>query len=177
MTDAPPPIPAEDKDWTWVLERPCPECGFDSADVEPDQIGARLRDTVSRWQDVLGRAAAGTRPDPVVWSPVEYACHVRDVCALFGQRLAMMLELEDPEFSNWDQDRTAVAGRYDLAEPGTVSAQYAAEAAATAGAFDSVRGTQWQRTGRRSDGASFTVASFGAYFLHDIEHHLDDVGG
>ena len=23
------PIVPDDKNWTWVLERPCPECGFD----------------------------------------------------------------------------------------------------------------------------------------------------
>ena len=29
------PIVPDDKDWTWVLERPCPECGFDAATVPP----------------------------------------------------------------------------------------------------------------------------------------------
>lgn len=33
-------------------------------------------------------------------------------------------------------------------------------------------GEQWARTGRRGDGKDFTVASFAAYFLHDVEHHL-----
>ena len=27
------PITPDTKDWTWVLERPCPECGFDPATV------------------------------------------------------------------------------------------------------------------------------------------------
>ena len=22
------PVPPDTKDWTWVLERPCPDCGF-----------------------------------------------------------------------------------------------------------------------------------------------------
>ena len=31
-------VPGDDKDWTWVLERACPECGLDagSIDVEED---------------------------------------------------------------------------------------------------------------------------------------------
>ncbi|MFM9138343.1 MAG: DinB family protein, partial [Actinomycetota bacterium] len=41
--------------------------------------------------------------------------------------------------------------------------------------FDQVSGTQWSRTGRRSDGATFTVETFGKYFLHDPIHHLWDV--
>ena len=38
-------------------------------------------------------------------------------------------------------------------------------------------GGQWQRTGRRSDGASFTVETFARYFIHDPVHHLYDVTG
>ena len=43
--------------------------------------------------------------------------------------------------------------------------------------FAGVAGDGWERTGRRSDGASFTVDSIGRYYLHDIEHHLWDVTG
>ena len=32
-----------------------------------------------------------------------------------------------------------------------------------------------QRTGRRSDGAHFTVETFARYFIHDPVHHLYDV--
>jgi hypothetical protein len=40
-----------------------------------------------------------------------------------------------------------------------------------------VRGEQWERRGRRSDGAAFTVATFGRYMIHDPEHHLFDATG
>ncbi len=43
--------------------------------------------------------------------------------------------------------------------------------------FEGVDGSQWQRTGRRSDGAEFTVESFARYFIHDPVHHLHDVTG
>src|SRR4051794_791858 len=29
----PEPVEPDTKDWTWVLDRPCPECGFDPAAV------------------------------------------------------------------------------------------------------------------------------------------------
>ena len=44
-----------------------------------------------------------------------------------------------------------------------------------ADAFDQVRDNQWAQTGTRSDGARFTVESFGRYFLHYPIHHLWDV--
>src|SRR5436853_6695544 len=31
------------KDWTWVLERPCPECGYDASAVPPGTVADRLR--------------------------------------------------------------------------------------------------------------------------------------
>jgi len=34
---------------------------------------------------------------------------------------------------------------------------------------------QWERPGRRSHGAHFTVASFARYLVHDPVHHLADV--
>jgi hypothetical protein len=35
----------------------------------------------------------------------------------------------------------------------------------------------WARTGRRGDGATFTIESFVRYLLHDPVHHLTDVTG
>ena len=45
------------------------------------------------------------------------------------------------------------------------------------GRFAAVSGDQWRRPGRRSDGAVFTVESFGRYLVHDPVHHLYDVTG
>jgi hypothetical protein len=35
---------------------------------------------------------------------------------------------------------------------------------------------QWDRRGLRSNGSQFTVLTLGQYFLHDLAHHLVDVG-
>ncbi|EMY34009.1 hypothetical protein D477_011851 [Arthrobacter crystallopoietes BAB-32] len=109
-----------------------------------------------------------------MWSPLEYACHVRDVCRIFRGRLEMMLREDDPVFPNWDQDEAAVEDAYNAQDPETVGRQFADEAQATAAAFDAVKSGEWDRTGRRGDGKDFTISSFARYFLHDIEHHLKD---
>ena len=31
------------KDWTWVLDRPCPDCGFDASSVSASDVADRLR--------------------------------------------------------------------------------------------------------------------------------------
>lgn len=110
-----------------------------------------------------------------MWSPTEYACHVRDACRIFRGRLERMLSEDDPLFDNWDQDVTAVGERYDLQAPDVVVGQLVTEAGAIADVFDSVGPGQWGRPGRRSNGSVFTVATFAVYFLHDLEHHVHDI--
>jgi hypothetical protein len=47
------------KAWTWVLERPCPECGLEVWTVTPPRIAELLRDNAARWPDVLARPDVG----------------------------------------------------------------------------------------------------------------------
>jgi hypothetical protein len=173
------PIVPDDKDWTWVLERPCPECGFDAAAVAPASVAPLLRANAAAWQLVLRQPddVVRRRPADDRWSPLEYACHVRDVCRLYEHRLDLMLRQDDPLYPNWDQDVAAVEARYDEQDPVVVSAEVGRAAAALAEAFDGVQGDQWLRPGRRSDGARFTIAGFSRYLLHDPVHHLYDVTG
>jgi hypothetical protein len=165
----------DQKDWTWVLSRPCEECGFDAASFDPSTAGAALRVNAAAWADALRHARVRDRPNPATWSALEYACHVRDVYVLYNERLRLMLETDDPLYQNWDQDATARQDRYAAQDPADVAPALSRAAEALAARFDGVRGEQWQRTGTRSDGARFTVASFAGYLMHDPIHHLHDV--
>jgi len=108
----------DDKNWTWVLERPCPACRFDAGTIARHVIGATVRTTVEAWREVLRRGALVRQrpPGPAargpIWSALEYGCHVRDVFVLFEERLRLMLTQGEPTFANWDQDATAIAQRY-----------------------------------------------------------------
>ena len=168
-------IVPDTKDWTWTLERPCPDCGFDAGSVAPADIAPLTLTSTAPWTTVLERESARDRPAPAVWSPLEYACHVRDVCRIFTGRVELMLEQDAPQFANWDQDETAVAERYREQDPAVVSGQVQEAAAVVAAAFAAVLDDQWGRTGLRSDGSEFTVLTLGQYFLHDLTHHLVDV--
>lgn len=170
-------IEPDTKDWTWVLEQPCPECGFEAAGLAREQVGPLVRDNARSWVPVLARPDARQRPDERTWSPLEYACHVRDVLRLYDQRLRLMLAEDDPLYPNWDQDATAVEDRYGQQDPQQVTREVEDAAEQVASAFDELAPDQWERRGRRSDGASFTVDSFARYFLHDLVHHRHDVQG
>lgn len=177
MSAGPPAITPDTKDWTWVLDAECAECGLDTREVGRRDIGAVVRASAARWPAVLAEPDASVRPRPDVWSPLEYACHVRDVFRIFEERLALMLSEDAPAFPNWDQDATAVEQNYAGQDPAVVAAELVEAARSVAAAFDAVPDAGWQRTGLRSDGAVFTVETLGRYFVHDPEHHLFDVTG
>ncbi|MDF9276718.1 DinB family protein [Arthrobacter sp. EH-1B-1] len=166
-------IEPDTKDWTWVLERPCPQCGFDASDYPSESIAGKHRLDLPRWRKALGRADVRDRPDEGTWSMLEYAAHVRDVYVLFRERTELMLAQEDPIFEDWDQDRTAREKNYAAEDPGRVAGELAAAGEAYAALLESVR--EWDRVGRRSNGSRFTVETLAQYGLHDVVHHLSDV--
>jgi DinB superfamily len=172
---APPALVPDDKNWTWVLERACPDCGFDAAVTPASSVPGLIEGQVAEWRELLTHPHARLRPSADQWSALEYACHVRDVFRLFDLRLELMLAEDGPRFANWDQDVTAVEDRYDLQDPAVVADELAEAAAAISTRFRTVTDDQWDRTGLRSDGAEFTVDTFARYFIHDPLHHLDDV--
>jgi hypothetical protein len=171
------PIVPDEKDWTWVLTRPCPECSFDASTTTPSTAPGTIESLLPRWRAVLRRPDVAERPDDNTWSALEYACHVRDVFSLFDQRLNLMLDSDDARFDNWDQDQTAIDKDYANADPAVVSAELTAEGKQAAGSFAAVRESEWGRKGLRSNGSEFTVMTLSQYFLHDVVHHLHDVDG
>lgn len=168
-------ITPDTKDWTWVLRRPCPECGFDTQSIPRSAIPDLLRANASAWSEILtGPRDPRPRPRPDVWSPLEYACHVRDVCRMYHARLTLMLLIDNPHYPDWNQDQTALADDYPSQDPATVATELQAAATNLATAFAALTPTQWPRPGSRSDGSHFTIESFARYFLHDPIHHLHD---
>jgi hypothetical protein len=164
------------KNWTWVLDRACPECGFDASTCPAESVADLIRTNAAAWQRLLSDGAVRQgRRDASTWSSLEYACHVRDVYRRYDDRIARMLAEDDPLFSNWDQDASAVEERYEQQDPGVVIADLGQYADQLAGRLDGLTETEWRRAGRRSDGAGFTVATISRYMVHDTIHHVWDV--
>lgn len=172
-----PPVAAEPdtKDWTWVLERRCEECGLLSAELEPSDLAGLLHDTALEFGDALRRPGADVRPESTTWSTLEYACHVRDVHRIFASRLSAMLTGDAPHFDNWDQDAAAVEGDYASQDPAQVDVELVEAAGHVAGLYASVPAEQYGREGIRSNGSRFTVRTLGQYHLHDVLHHVHDI--
>lgn len=175
----PGPATPDTSDWTWVLTRPCPDCGFDAGDLPVESIPAVLQDAKQRYAAVLTRADVRARPAVGVWSPLEYSCHVRDVCQVFAGRLEQILDGrgELVRFASWDQDETANRTQYWRSDPATVRAELITEFDRAAEVYGRPTGSEWTWAALRSNGARFTAETLAQYFVHDIVHHLWDVRG
>lgn len=159
-----------------MVRQTCPQCRFDAVAVEPRRIADWIGTLTVPWAAVLTRPDVAARPSPDVWSPLEYGCHVRDVCRVMDVRTRLMLDRDDPTFQNWDQDATALENRYHEQDPAQVAVDLAAAAAAWAATYRTVPDDAWDRAGLRSNGSHFTVTTLGRYGLHDLAHHVVDVG-
>ena len=168
-------IEPDTKDWTWVLSRPCADCGFDPASVHHSEVADRIRGDAADWPARLSRPGAAQRPSATVWSVLEYGCHVRDVHRIFNDRVRLMLTSDNPQVPNWDQDETAVADDYGSQDPTRVAGELFDAAAVVADTYANVPADAWSRRGLRSNGSEFTIATISIYHLHDIVHHAHDV--
>ena len=169
------PIEPDTKDWTWVLDRPCPECGFDATSLHHIEVADRIRSDAAEWVPRLHAGGAERRRQPTVWSTLEYGCHVRDVHRIFHHRIRLMLTEVEPQFPNWDQDETAIADDYASQDAATVATELFDAASVVADTYANVPADGWARRGLRSNGSEFTIATISIYHLHDIVHHAHDV--
>lgn len=174
--------PAPDtKDWTWVLDETCPECGYAASSVDATEVSALMRTNAASFRAALGRGDIVHERPPVapgaspIWSALEYGAHVRDVYKVAAERITKMMKKKAPTFKDWDQNESAISDDYRNADVDKVRYDLAANAGKAADLLDKVRGDQWQRAGMRADGAGFTIATFAVYILHDVSHHLWDV--
>lgn len=166
----------------WQSER-CPECAFDPSGVSAGDLPTAVAGLGRRYQAPLTRFLPGedgsllvARPLPGVWSALAYACHVRDVLAVFDARIGRMLAEEAPELGWWDHEAAVEADSYEKQPPGEVAAAIATNAAALSATLAAVPDDGWDRTGTRRDGELFTVLGAGRFALHEGTHHLLDIG-
>lgn len=169
------PIEPDTKDWTWVLDRSCPECGFGPDSVSHENLPDRLAAALEPWPALLANDGCAVRPQPSTWSALEYGAHVREVTQVMRGRLDQILTEDDARFANWDQDRAAVEGHYGAQSPRDVAAGIVAGGRDLVAAFAAVPDDAWEREGVRSNGSRFTAFTLGVYALHDLEHHVWDV--
>jgi S-DNA-T family DNA segregation ATPase FtsK/SpoIIIE len=157
----------------------CDECGLVYASISAAEIPDALRAFGPQYRSRLAQDSTRlrARPGPEVWSPLEYACHVRDVLEVQRERLALALVEDTPTFVPMGRDARVVDRRYNEQDPTGVAAELAVNADAIAAAFAALGPSEWERTGIYNWPTSTerSMLWLGQHTIHEGRHHLRDI--
>jgi hypothetical protein len=155
----------------------CDACGFDGARYDDASLLHALRILGPRWRSLLSETGPELRerPEPEVWSALEYAAHSRDITALHVFGVEQALTLDEPSFPPIDDDLVdSAAASYGSADPDAVLDALEEQAMRLAQLADDAGPDHWSR-GLTIGGARSDVRRLLEHALHDSLHHLDDV--
>jgi hypothetical protein len=161
----------------------CPECGFDPADLRPQDMVVAIRSFGRRYRAPLSRGLPGEDLDDIVrrspgegvWSAIEYCGHVLDVFRVFDDRVRGALDGREPDepVVDWE-GRVAEAGPSLVREEVADAIDDAADSLATT--LGELNGAEWRLPGTTGRGREVTVAELATIATHEGSHHLLDLG-
>ncbi len=155
----------------------CDACGFDGAQYDDGSLLDALRAQGGYWRALLATSGSELRirPQPNVWSAIEYAAHTRDVIALHVYGVEQALTVDEPAFPpiGGDLVESAVA-TYGDADVDVVAADLTSQALRLAEVAHDAGCDAWIR-GLTVGGTRSDVRRLLEHALHDSLHHLEDV--
>jgi len=158
----------------------CDECGFvydlDLAAGAADEIVA-LAARIATIVAVCETSAVRARPQPQMWSVLEYACHVRDVLLVQRERVLFALRADQPAVVPMGRDERVEADGYNDQRPVDVARQLEDAALMFAGVLRRLDDRSWERTliYNYPEPAARSIRWVAVHTLHEVTHHLRDV--
>lgn len=158
----------------------CSDCGFAWGSVPVDSFDERLRSLAGRYDERLAEAEERQlrrRPAPDVWSPLEYACHARDVLIAQRERVYLALVEERPSLARMNREERVVSARYAEESVADVRADLAVAFRLVRTALTGRSAEAWSRSFvyNYPQPAEHDLAWIGRHTLHECEHHLVDI--
>ncbi len=163
-----------------VVVTACLECGFDYDSTSLAAAGTTIRlETAAVGDLLLGEAdgAINRQPAPGVWSPLEYACHVRDALLAQRERTLLALVEDNPSFVPMYRDQRAVVARYTAETAEDVAAQLSMAAELFVRLFERLDDDQLARPCRYNypERTQRIVEWLLVHTAHEVVHHAGDI--
>jgi hypothetical protein len=158
----------------------CQECGY-TYDLSTARAAAQvIRVRVADIAAVLrGPGKLGKRPEPGVWAPLEYACHVRDVLLVQRERALSALRNDKPDCPPMGRDERVEQEGYAEQVPEDVARQIADAAQMFTNVLDRLGESDWSRSlvYNYPEPTERSLEWLAVHTLHEVQHHLQDIRG
>lgn len=161
------------------MER-CEECGYeydlDAAAQAGDDIGVAVAE-LAGLMATTDRQTLVQQTRPGVWSPLQYACHVRDVLLTQRERVLLARRANVPEARSMGRDERALHDGYAEQDPIDVAEELTVAARLLVNTLDRLDPKDWERriVYTWPERCERTLRWLAAHTLHEARHHLLDV--
>lgn len=161
------------------MTTPCAECGFDydvrGAETAGEDICARATEIAALLcNNCIGarrRARAGA------WSPLEYACHLRDVLLVQRERVLMARRVNGADCAPMGREERASHDGYREQNPSDVARQLVDAATLFSNVLARLAADEWDRTVvyHYPETCQRSLRWVAVHTAHELQHHLLDI--
>lgn len=157
----------------------CAECDFEydltlasQVSVLAPQYAVKCAELLRAEPSVLRRRTA-----PQLWSPLEYACHMRDVMLVQRERLLAARRIDAPVTDPMGRDERVKHDGYLQQQPADVARQLQDATLLFTHALDQLETEDWERTLTvpYPETVVRSLRWFAVHTLHELRHHLLDI--
>ncbi|MEO6084127.1 MAG: DinB family protein [Umezawaea sp.] len=158
----------------------CLECGFTYVPAEAPEAASAIREGTATVDEVLlGRAPddLAKRRQPDTWSPLEYACHLRDVLLVQRERVLAALWADRPVCASMGRDERVEHDGYGEQDPVDVARQLTDAARLFTNLLDRLAPTAWSRVVvyPYPEPVERSLRWVAVHTVHEVRHHLLDI--
>jgi hypothetical protein len=169
--------------WSRIQSDPCPQCGDNPAALAPASLGELAVARAAAWRQFLLQADdryLRTCPDVAVFSPLQYAAHVRDILRVYTDRMVLGRDQDSPTVPMFNPPHEEFE-RYNQLGAEELAAHIEAQAQRLRETAEAMDAGAWPRTVINDRGVhgvyTFTLAGLACNAVHEAHHHLLDASG
>lgn len=157
----------------------CAECGFEYEPALVPEISALTKVHAAEYAALLRRddKELRRRTAPEVWSPLEYACHIRDVLLAQRERVLLARRADTPTLEPMGRNERVEHDGYADQQPSDVARQLGDAALLFANVLDRLAPADWDRTliYNFPERQERPLSWLALHTLHELRHHLLDI--
>ena len=159
------------------MER-CSECGFTYDVGRANEVAAAIRREVAAVPALLDvESGPEVRRAPSTWSPLEYACHLRDVLLVQRERMLAARRVELPSFEPMGREERVEHDGYRGQRVEDVARQLSDAALLFGNVLNRLAPADWNRRVVYNYPApqERSLAWVAVHTLHEVVHHVADI--